>query len=104
MSGLRHFRFGDWDKQVTKLLRTNGIFEDRRSKVVHNLEGELHLLLFGRDMEAQRRRVFDKKKAPFHWELHHIESGNSGRCDCQSNLRLVSPEEHRKIHNREVKL
>ena len=105
MSDLRHFRHGVYEQQVTKLLRANGIFQDRRSKVVHDLAGEMHLLLYGADMSAQRYRVFRKKKLDVHpmwnsFELDHIQGGAHGRCDCQHNLQVLTRAAHEAKHGR----
>ena len=103
MSDLRHFRYGVYEQQVTKLLRANGIFQDRRSKVVHDLAGEMHLLLYGADMSAQRSRVFAKKRGlqySSRFELDHIQGGTHGRCDCQHNLQVSTSEEHEAKHGR----
>jgi hypothetical protein len=103
VSDLRHFRYGVYEQQVTKLLRVNGIFRDRRSKVVHDLAGEMHLLLYGADMSEQRSRVFAKKSGlqyPVRFELDHKQGGMHGRCDCQHNLQVLTREDHEAKHGR----
>jgi hypothetical protein len=100
----RGFRFGEYDKKITKMLRENGYFTDRRSKVVHNIEQEPHLKLFGADKARQYDKMAAKLGRPVgRDELDHIKGGDWGRCDCQHNLQFLSKKSHDAKHNREIK-
>lgn len=96
------------DQCATALLFKNGLFMDRRSKLVYDLEMAPHLLLKGADMSRQRERVFRRdgyrckikgancsKSA---YELDHKQGGLSGRCDCEHNLQSACIPDHRGKH------
>lgn len=96
------------DERATKLLFNNGIFKDRRSKIVYSAEMVPHLLLKGMDMSDQRERVWKRDRGHCQikglncsgnaHELDHIKGGSSGRCDCQHNLQAVCFTDHRGKH------
>ena len=99
------------DLAVTKVLRANGLFWDKRSFV--SLGVEPHLYLKGDDVVCQRQRVWLKwkgnKPAPlcvlklegcdfYASELDHKQGGTVGRCDCAHNLQPVCVNCHRLKH------
>lgn len=109
---LRNFSQSEEEKIFSRIVFREGIFQDRRTKFVHRDEIQPdglttkrthHILLFGKDLAEQRRRVFAKKHAPKWWDMHHKISGLVGRCDCQHNLQPLDPGKHRAEHNREIK-
>jgi hypothetical protein len=93
------------DKAVTRLLRENGFFLDKRSFVSSPRlsDGSVHLILFGDDVGVQRHKLFLRDKetcqkcgrhAPengqegFHGEWHHLDHTLAGRCDCLHNAEV----------------
>ena len=107
------------DDAVTALLYKNGILQDRRSFVsLPNLtNGSIHLYLEGADRSDMRKRVYirDKGKCRLRispdcrykvtlsfeeCEMHHIQGGLVGRCDCKENLAIVCDNCHRMKHVR----
>jgi HNH endonuclease len=92
------------DLAVTKLLRENGLLLDKRSFV--SLGCEPHLYLKGRDMMAQRERMWASKmicgicneEIWDEWEVDHKQGGLVGRFDDLSNLQAVHPICHRQRH------
>jgi hypothetical protein len=93
------------DERASKLLFKNGLFKDRRSKLVYDLEMAPHLLLKGEDMMNQRDRVFVRDRGRCRIkgkncsgnasEMDHVRGGLSGRCDCEHNLQAACFPDHR---------
>lgn len=87
------FRYGVFEEKITKALYRDGFFRDRRSKIKRDVDGEPHFKLEGEDMVRQRQAVFQRfvgqcqLKEPgctvAAMELHHVQGGICGRCDCQ---------------------
>jgi hypothetical protein len=98
------------DERASKLLFKNGLFQDRRSRLVYDLEMTPHLLLKGLDMSHQRERVWKRDRERCRvkgancvgvaQELDHKQGGLAGRCDCEHNLQAVCFPDHSQKHNR----
>jgi hypothetical protein len=102
------------DVAITRLLRDNGLFLDKRSFVGHGLDMIPHLFLKGNDIGPQRDRVWLRSgqkckscKARLgwvaddsysDWEMDHVQGGNVGRCDCLHNLQSLCVNCHRNKH------
>ena len=102
--------WGKKDERLSKMLYENGLFLDKRSRVVYDPEMNPHLKLKGQDMRAQRDRLANKaepvcgicgKDMPLYsgyWETHHKQGGLVGRCDCLHNLTPVHIRCHKGEH------
>lgn len=113
MRNLRNFRYGADDKIKTRNERKSRPLRDRRSKIVHDLSGEKHILLFGRDIAAQRSLLLAVRG--FHCEIcgipansedlemDHKQGGLTGRCDCLHNLQMLCRRCHTAKHDRTVR-
>ena len=98
------------DIAVTRLLRGSKLLLDQRSYVtLPDSEAQVHLVLRGRDMEAQHERVIQRDGFSCHGcvphhaigadgEVDHIQSKGKGGGDELPNLRWVCVPFHRKRH------
>jgi HNH endonuclease len=96
------------DLAVTKLLRRNYLFNDRRSFV--SLGPEPKLFLYGVDMSAQRDIVYKNSRGRCRkckvelpegiLEMDHVVSRGKGGDDSITNLQMLCPTCHMHKHNR----
>jgi HNH endonuclease len=97
------------DRQVTKLLRAEGFFKDKRSFLGWR-EAVPHLYLKGVDMSLQREKVLDRdgykcrecgnELRVDEGEVHHVKHRGQGGSDDLANLEAICSADHRYAHVR----
>ena len=99
--------WGKKDERLSKMLYENGLFLDKRSRVVYDPEMNPHVKLSGQDVVEQRNRLWAKWKErcancgvflQLTWEMDHVRGGLVGRCDCLHNLQPLCVVCHRAKH------